>query len=245
MCIIFVAYQIRHDYPLVLIANRDEFYSRPTAPAGYWTDHPHIYAGRDLIGNGTWLGVTNGGRFAAVTNHRNPKMPKGSSTRGYLVSDFLASKTSCEDYLAKVESEAAKYSGFNLLVGEVSNDEDELWYYSNRFDAEPRKLHRGIYGLSNAFLDTPWPKVEKGRRKFEDLLSDMHFSTDSYFELLSNEERAHCDELPDTGIGQTAEHALSSIFIRTPEYGTRSSTVLTIDSDFIPSLIEKVHDSAE
>lgn len=237
MCVIFFAYQKHTDYPLILLANRDEFYERPTEKAGIWADFPSIFGGRDLVGGGTWLGVNKDGKFSAVTNYRNPNLPKGLRSRGDLVADFLKSGESAENYLNKVRRQAEEFSGFNLLVGEINSQKNELFYFSN-LSGKIQKLSAGIYGLSNHLLDTPWQKVNKGKRFLTEHLSE-DFSKEMSFQLLGDETLADDADLPDTGIGKSREKILSAIFIKTPIYGTRSSTVLTIDRNEQVDFTEK------
>ena len=225
MCLIFVAWQLRPDYPLVVAANRDEFYARPTAPAEFWEESPELLAGRDLEGGGTWLGVTRSGRFAALTNLRSGYAHAGDApTRGRLVSDFLQSDATPAEYLRGLEPSAADYNGFNLLV----SDDTRLHWYSNRGGA-PRELAPGIYGISNHLLDTPWPKVERGKRVLEPLLASRHIDIEAILTLLADRDLASDEELPDTGVSMEFERALSAMFITSDSYGTRSSTVLLVD----------------
>lgn len=239
MCVIYFAYRHHSDYPLILAANRDEFYARPTQAARYWDDFPFIFAGRDLVAGGTWLGVTRSGRFAAVTNYRDMQALPGEQSRGDLVADFLKMEEPADEYMEEVRSREDKYSGFNLLVGEINADRNEMFYFSNRGE-DVRKLDAGIYALSNHLLDTPWPKVASGRMRFSELISGDDILKPKLFELLADESVAEDDELPDTGIGYEREKLLSAIFIKTPIYGTRSSTFLTIDENFSFDLDEKV-----
>jgi uncharacterized protein with NRDE domain len=239
MCVIYFAYDVRPDHPLVLIANRDEFYDRPTIAAAYWDDHPEILAGRDLVGGGTWLGITRSGRIAAVTNYREPGAAKGPVSRGDLVAGFLKSEKGPDVYLADIERRKFDFSGFNLLVGEFTPQRSEIFYFSNRGDGI-RKLMPGVYGLSNHLLDTAWPKVRDGKARFRDLTSSASLEFDPLFDLLADESLAADAELPDTGIGYEREKALSAIFIKTPVYGTRSSTVVTFDDAFEGRLEERV-----
>ncbi len=234
MCVIFFAHRIHPDHPLILIANRDEFYDRPTAPASRWTDKPSILAGRDLVHGGTWLGVTDEGRFAAVTNYRQPSAPKGNLSRGALVSGFLDSTEGPEEYLRELSRRSDGFSGFNLLVG----DRNEAGYFSNR-EGVVRILEPGIYGLSNHLLDTPWPKVRRGKARFASAISGAEIITDNLFSILGDKSLAPDEELPDTGVGYEREKLLSAIFIETPIYGTRSSTVVIADRDFNLSLDER------
>lgn len=238
MCVIFFAYRQHSEYSLVLLANRDEFYERPTAPADFWQDTPDIFAGRDLVHGGTWLGITKSGRFAAVTNFRDPFAPKGKFSRGDLVSDFLKTDESVEDYLKKIRTNAAAFSGFNLLVGEFNSQIQTLGYYSNSED-KVKILAPGIYGLSNHLLDTPWRKVKKGKAELTHFLQNGELGKDRFFELLGDKTLADDADLPDTGIGFEREKLLSAIFIETPIYGTRSSSVVLVNKDNEISLDER------
>lgn len=231
MCVIFFSLKQSQEYPFVLLANRDEFYERPTAKADFWEDYPQILAGRDLVGKGTWLGLTKTGRFSAVTNFRDPARIKGVRSRGDLVADFLKSDIPAKEYLHTVASESDQYAGFNLLVGEFSQEQQELFYFSNQ-EGKIRKLPEGLYGLSNNLLDVPWRKVTKGKEKLSELLADKNFEKQSLFEVLADKDLATDAELPDTGIGYEREKLLSSIFIETPIYGTRCSTVVTFNKRF-------------
>jgi uncharacterized protein with NRDE domain len=226
-------------FPLVLLANRDEFYERPTIKAGFWPDFPDILAGRDLVGGGTWLGVTRRGRFAAVTNFRDPSASKGKHSRGRLVADFLKSDEPAESYLKGIEHKKHEFSGFNLLAGEINSRTSELFYFSNR-GGQIKKLDAGIYGLSNHLLETPWRKTEKGKALLTDLIRREEFSKEAFFDILSDGSLAEDADLPDTGIGYEREKLLSAIFIKTPVYGTRCSTVLTFDRNFKIDLDERV-----
>lgn len=229
MCIIYFAFNHIPDQPLILIANRDEYFARPTAAAAFWNDFPDIFAGRDLLGGGTWLGVTKSGRFAALTNFRESNAPSGTHSRGELVTNFLTSEQQAIDYLREVESIRDDFSGFNLIVGEIGS-RSEMFYYSNRADGI-RNLPPGIYGLSNHLLDTPWPKVVKGKERFTALLRSGNASFKSYFDILSDRSLAPDEDLPSTGIPFEAEKALSAVFIKTTGYGTRCSTVLRFNGD--------------
>lgn len=221
MCLILFAYRAHADYPLVVAANRDERHARPTAQAGFWKDQPHILAGRDLKCMGTWMGVTRSGRFAAVTNYRDPSDTReGARSRGTLVSRFLAGDQSAADFLQEAAVESADYRGFNLLTG----DDAELFYYSNR-GAAAQRLEPGIYGLSNHLLNTPWPKVRTGRARLEAALAPAP-AFEPIFTLLADTAPAADDELPRTGIDAASERRLSAALIVSPDYGTRCSTVL-------------------
>ncbi|MGD9590634.1 MAG: NRDE family protein [Pyrinomonadaceae bacterium] len=228
MCLILFAYDQTDDHSLILIANRDEFYDRPTTPARYWDDDERVFAGRDQVGGGTWLGVTRTGRFAAVTNYRDPSAPNGSRSRGELALDFLTSDEPAAEYLAQVQRRTDEYSGFNLLVGEFESAGSALFYLSNRGQGV-RQLTTGNYGLSNHLLDTPWPKIVRGKRSFAELIKDGAAPKEKFFELLADQTVADDDRLPSTGVTLEQERALSPIFIKTPGYGTRCSTFLRFD----------------
>lgn len=239
MCIILIAFDIRNDWPLILAANRDEFYNRPALAAGYWEDHPDIFGGRDLVGGGTWLGVIRSGRFAAVTNCRDTRAPLGTVSRGNLTADFLKGSMPAAEYLRDVESRAGDFSGFNLIVGEIGRETREIFHYSNR-GSGIAKLAAGVYGLSNHLLNTPWPKVKTGLERFSALVGEQTIDREKIFGLLSDEALAADEDLPDTGVGLEIERALSAIFIKTPGYGTRCSTVLTFDRNLQFDLEERV-----
>lgn len=234
MCVIFFAHRVHPVHPLILIANRDEFYDRPTAAASRWEDRPEIFAGRDLVHGGTWLGITDSGRFAAVTNYRQPSAPGGKRSRGALVSGFLGSSRSPADFLDKIRECSEYFSGFNLIAG----DRDTVAYFSNR-EGVVRTLEPGIYGLSNHLLDTPWPKVRGGKERFAAAITPANINPDNLFEILGDKSLAPDDELPDTGVGYEREKLLSAIFIETPVYGTRSSSIVLADNDFGLSLEER------
>lgn len=238
MCVIFFAFEQHPDHPFILLANRDEFFARPTRAAGYWEDFENVYGGRDLQGGGTWLGATRNGRFSAVTNFRDPNAPPGTRSRGDLVADYLNSAQPARKYLEEVERNRNEYAGFNLLIGKIGESR-ELFYYSNRAEGV-RELTPGIYGLSNGLLDTPWPKVVKGKRQFEELVRSGETSNHNLFKILSDESLAADADLPSTGIPYEAEKAISAIFIKTPGYGTRCSTVLRFDKNSEWSFEERV-----
>ena len=228
MCLILFAYQYHPRYHLVLAANRDEFYARPTAPLDYWPDHPEVLAGRDLEQQGTWLGVGRQGRLAAITNYRDPKSIKANApSRGHLVSDFLTGTLHPEEYLQQIGESAGHYNGFNLLVG----DADSLFYFSNR-GGPPQELKPGLYGISNHLLDTDWPKIYRGKQALSQVLAqEQDLSPEKLFLLMQDQTVAPDNQLPDTGIARDWEAVLSAIFITSPHYGTRSSSVVLIDKD--------------
>ncbi|MFJ2984338.1 MULTISPECIES: NRDE family protein [unclassified Pseudomonas] len=232
MCLIVFAWRPGHTLPLIVAANRDEFYARPTQALAAWEDAPGVHAGRDLEAGGTWLGVGPQGRFAALTNIRDPGQPPGPRSRGELVAAYLRGELGVEAYLDQVASRSTQYSGFNLLVG----DGRQLGYLHAR-EAAPRLLEPGVYGLSNAGLDTPWPKLVKARNTLEGMLDSVN--PQQLLALLSDGEPAAESQLPDTGVGLATETLLSSVFIASQNYGTRASTVLIVDDQGRRRLIER------
>lgn len=226
MCLILFAYEAHPAYRLVVAANRDEFYERPTAAAAFWADAPGVLAGRDLLHGGTWLGMTRGGRFAAVTNYRDPSSKiDHAPSRGALVTDFLKSVQSPEEYLHALAARADAYNGFNLLAGDARS----LYYFSNR-GGPPQELRPGVSGLSNALLDTPWPKVVRGKRALaEGLKKGDALAPEAVTEVLLDRVRAADAELPETGVGLEIERVLSPRFIVSKGYGTRCATVVLQD----------------
>ena len=234
MCLIALAHRVHPDYPLVVAANRDEFYARPTAQAEFWHDRPSVLAGRDLECLGTWLGVTTRGRFAAVTNFRDPADGRASAeSRGTLVSRFLEAGLPAAQFLEEVAANAEAYRGFNLLA----SDGTELYSYSNRHGS-PQRLEPGIYGLSNHLLDTPWPKVRMARDRLKEAIMPAP-STEPLFTLLADTGFPPEHELPQTGVGRERERMLSAARIVSGAYGTRCSTVLIQRADRTMSFAER------
>ena len=223
MCLIVVGWRVDPDFPLVVAANRDEFHARPTAVATFWADAPEVIAGRDLEAGGTWLGITRGGRFAAVTNVREPGAAKGLHSRGRLTQAFLEGRQSAADHVGLIKM--GDYSGFNLLVG----DGQSLWYCSNR-GTKPLELAPGVYGLSNHLLDSPWPKLLTARQRFSQALTHLP-DREPLFGILADDEIVPDSELPDSGIPLDWERRLSAIFVRAEGYGTRASTVVVQAAD--------------
>ncbi|WP_166358244.1 NRDE family protein [Pseudomonas akapageensis] len=232
MCLIVFAWRPGHAQPLVVAANRDEFYARPSQPLGPWQDVSGVYAGRDLEAGGTWLGIGPQGRFAALTNIRNPGQPLGLRSRGELVAQYLAGDLSVEQYLVDVARRSAEYSGFNLLVG----NSRQLGYL-NATQPTPRLLGEGVYGLSNAMLDTPWPKLRKAKAALQEQLHDPQ--PGGLLALLGDPQTAPEAELPDTGVGLATENLLSSVFIASQAYGTRASTALIVNADGSRRMVER------
>jgi uncharacterized protein with NRDE domain len=226
MCLIVIGWRVHPDYPLVVAANRDEFLARPASPAHWWPDAPSILAGRDLEAGGTWLGITRGGRLAALTNYRDPTVRRpGAPSRGALVRDCLSTPDKVTATLERVAQVSAGYAGFNLLV----SDGTELGIHESTTGAV-RLLDAGIYGLSNHLLDTPWPKVRLARERFEIAMTRLP-SEEDFVHLLGDRTLAPDEHLPATGVSPDWERWLSPAFIRAPGYGTRCTTLLTVRSD--------------
>jgi uncharacterized protein with NRDE domain len=241
VCLILFAHKVHPDYPLVLAGNRDEFYDRPTAPAAFWADAPEVLAGRDLVGGGTWLGITRMGRLAVVANYRHPaEMHFQGLSRGLLTVDFLCGAATPQAYLENVARQGERYKGFNLLVA----DGHDLVYYSNR-DGVIRRLSPGVYGLSNALLDTPWPKVAQGKAALRELLAAGLPEPEALLAILADTSRPPDHLLPDTGVGFERERLLSSRFIVSPDYGTRASTVVIIDRTGRVTFVERSFDRSQ
>lgn len=226
MCLILIAWRVHPDYPLVVAANRDEFFARPTAPAAFWNNAPHLLAGRDLEAGGTWLGVSRAGRFAALTNFRDPAQKRaGMPSRGGLVADFLAGDEAPQAYLERITAYGSRCNGYNLLIG----DGETLWWSSN-LGGRPRMLEPGLYGVSNHLLDTPWPKVGAGKAALAHAIDRLP-DDQSLFDLLADDGIHPDAQLPQTGVPLDLERMLSAAFVKSPEYGTRSSTVLCVGQD--------------
>ncbi len=242
MCLILFSYCSHPDFPLLIAANRDEFYSRPSAPAHFWEDHPELLAGRDLQSGGTWLGVSRTGRVAALTNFRDPATVKPDApSRGHLVSRFLTGTLTARAYMEKVARMGARYNGFNLLAA----DAEGLFYFSNRGNGI-RRLTAGLYGLSNHLLDTPWPKVADGKKAIAaQLTGRTAFDPEAIFAVLSDRSRPADDRLPDTGVGMEAERMLSPRFITSKTYGTRCSMVLALGKNGKIFFSERTFDGGE
>ena len=239
MCLVLLVWRMHPLYPCLIAANRDEFHARPTARAEWWQDRPQILAGRDLEAGGTWLGLTRTGRFAALTNFRDPERPRAEApgvgtpgvatpgvatpSRGRLVTSMLKSGATVADGLAYLRDVGAKYQGFNLIF----SDGERLGIHESARGAG-RELGPGIYGLSNHMLDTPWPKVLNAKSRLEAALLQMT-DTAPLLALLRDDRPAPDELLPRTGMPLEWERLLSSAFVRAPDYGTRCSTIIRID----------------
>jgi len=263
MCLILTSWQSHPQYPLVVLANRDEFYERPTDPMHWWDEHPHILAGRDRAdvngSSGTWMGFTKTGKFAALTNVRAPseKSPE-SRTRGEIAAEFLKGRQTPEEFMNDFEKKFHRYNGFNFLSADLSSEKPELHWLSNRVlmgdklrprkVMNPQRLNPGIYGLSNAMLDTPWPKVQHRVGAFAQMLAmdtgDFKKS-EQYIRIMQDLTQAPDDYLPQTGVSYEWEKVLSSTFIKTEYYGTRSITLIRVKHDGQYEVIEKCFDAEQ
>lgn len=247
MCLLFIAHQMHPQWPLIVAANRDEFHQRPTRAAAFWPEQPDWLGGRDLEAGGSWMLLHRSGKFAALTNVRNPLQPLGTRSRGELVSQFLAQPLTPASYCRGVDH--ASYSGFNLIAGEYTANGWQLHYCTNRSNsstnrATPRQiaLDKGLFGLSNASLDTSWTKVEQGKTALAQLLKQSTHEdalVAGLWSLLADRRRAPDEDLPNTGVDATTEALLSSRFIVSPDYGTRASTLLLADAQGGVTLLER------
>ncbi len=238
MCLIVIAWHARADLHLAVAANRDEWRDRQAEPAHWWPDHPELLAGRDLQAGGTWMGVTRNGRFAAVTNFRDPADRRSTArSRGTLVTEFLLGTEAPARFLSNLAARSGDYNGFNLILGDMAS----LFYFGSR-EGVARAIEPGVHGLSNHLLDEPWPKVVRGRMRMQEALTE-HDPAEPLFGLLSDRERVQDDALPQTGVGIEWERRLSSALITGSDYGTRASTVMTIASSGEVTLEERTLDA--
>jgi uncharacterized protein with NRDE domain len=224
VCLVLIAKNVHPRYPLVVLANRDEFFQRPTQRMHWWGTSPDILAGRDGLKGGAWFGVNDQEQLALVTNYREPRM-QTESTRGELVSDFLLNRRS--DTRQWLVDNSERYAGFNLIFGDL----DTVTHFCNRTGVFT-SIDQGYHGLSNATLDTPWPKVEKGKLLLKQALTHPKVEVQDLFDILKDSHRPPDHSLPQTSIDQNRERALSSIFVEpTQGYGSRSGTVLIASAD--------------
>jgi len=239
MCLIALAWQAHPAFPLLVAANRDEWRDRPAEPACWWPGHPELLAGRDLQAGGTWMGITRSGRFAAVTNFRDPADRRSSAlSRGSLVTEYLLSRAPPREFLAGLAGRSALYNGFNLLAG----DRGSLYYFGSR-EGEARAVEPGVHGLSNHLLDEPWPKVGRARGAMRASLAHAD-PFPGLFAMLSDAEGAPDAELPDTGVGLDWERRLAPPLITGADYGTRASTVVAVASAGQARLEERTRDAS-
>lgn len=239
MCLIVFANNFHPNYKLIFAANRDEFYDRPTSQAEFWKDSTELLAGKDLQAGGTWMGITKQGKFAAITNFRDLKnFNAAAPSRGKITLDFLLNNIQPEEYYNSLKPELNSFNGFNLIFGKI----EELFYFSNK-SGGLQKIERGIQGISNALLNTPWPKVEKSKNHLEILLKQNEIHPYEVMSILYDPTKANDKNLPDTGVGIELERILSPVFISSEKYGTRCSTVVIADKDNNVHFVEKTYHS--
>lgn len=249
MCMLVVARRVHPRYPLVVVANRDEVLSRPTEPLHEWTTSGEgvdgILAGRDVTAGGTWLALASGARFAAVTNVREggPVRPAPAS-RGALPVEALTGPVPVSGFARHVVDDLGRYGPVNLLAGDL----DEMWWASNRSSHGPMQLGTGVHGLSNAALDTPWPKVVGAVGDVRALMGTEAISGPDWsgplLDLLADRSRAPLQHLPRTGVRLWQEWRLSSRFVRMGSwYGTRSTTAVRIDEHGTADVVERTWDA--
>lgn len=244
MCLIVLAYRAHPQFPLIFGGNRDEFFARPTSPADYWSDAPHVLGGRDKVAGGTWFGVTRNGRFAAVTNFRDPaQRHPNPRSRGLLVSEFLRGSIPTNQFAAQLDAERDTYDGFNVLFG----DRDSAWYVTNRAANPAIQLAPGVHGLSNHLLDTPWPKVTRAKKAVHSMLALPHEDEIANAMLAALSDRAPVadHELPSTGVSVRWERILATAFISADGYGTRASTVFTLSQAGNALFLERSFDEPQ
>lgn len=239
MCILFIARNQSKQYPLIIAANRDEFHKRPTLSSHLWNTTPTLVAGKDQQGGGTWMGVTTSGKIAALTNVRDPSSIKPTApSRGDLTCNWLLGTDDIATYQQQLKQRKDEYNGYNLVFGDVN----ELWVYNNTTD-DFYPLTDGIFGLSNADIHTSWPKTARGEARMSDIVSKSSVNKDLLFDMLSDQQQAADSQLPETGVGFEWEKRLSSIFITSSEYGTRSSTLLLVDQQGMMHWSERTFNS--
>lgn len=240
MCLLVFSYKTSTGYPFILAGNRDEFYERPTKPAHIWQTDPRMIAGKDEKAGGTWLGFTETGRFAAITNYRDiNNLKEDAPTRGKIITDFLLSEKDVLTFFEDLKQKSHLYNGFNLIAGSFDN----LYYLSNQ-KKDIEKIKPGVHVISNAFLNTPWPKAEWAKKRLENHLDSSGYDEDKLFKLLQNTQRYPIDKLQHTGLPVEMEQAVSSVFIITENYGTRSSSIVAVDENLKAELIEKTYSPA-
>lgn len=240
MCLIVFAWKVVQGTPLFAIDNHDDYHDRPLLPAHWWPEASAVFAGKDVDHQGTWLGISKDGRFSAATCVRDgsPAHTQEAISKDTLVSEYLQSTLSPMDYIRQLKQDKRQFEGYNLLVG----DKETLIWYSNRYPDDERNgkpLDSGIYGLSNGKLDESWRKVTRAKAQFTSLLYQCA-PVEAYFELLKDCTRASECRLPETGLSTEEETVMSSIFVFSPEYGTRSSSVIMIHADRDSVLTERI-----
>lgn len=239
MCIVNISYEQHDHYCFVLAANRDEFFERSTAPLHIWEDTPHVIGGRDLVSMGSWLAVTKEKRIAALTNFRDQVVVENPKSRGSLIANFVQHQQPAVQYIKNIEHEKAKYGGYNLLLYE----NHKLFFHTNR-GTGPLQVEKGIYSISNGHFHAKWPKTIKGKSLLQDTISlKGEKLVTTLLDRLTDNAVAPDEQLPSTGVGMKAERMLSPLFIQSPGYGTRCSTVVLLNKEGQGLIIERTYDS--
>jgi uncharacterized protein with NRDE domain len=235
MCMVLWASDCHDKYKLVVAANRDEFYHRPTLPADFWPENPAILAGKDMKHGGTWMGITINGRFATLTNFRDPAnhKPKAPS-RGQLVQEYLESASDAPSYMQNILVAGLDFNGFNLLAGTV----DEIYYLSNQ-EKIVRKVEKGYHGLSNSLLDVPWPKVSRGLKDLAACIDTPSIEVEDLFQIMADRHQPPDHQLPQTGVSLEMERLLAPAFVEMPDYGTRTTTIILVDRNNVVQFRER------
>lgn len=227
MCLINFAFHVHPEYPLILVGTRDEFYLRPTEELHWWKDHPDILAGRDLQAGGTWMGMSRDGKVAALTNYRDLRNIKTDApTRGLLINYYLSGEIPLEEFHNFLKTEGPSYNGFNIIYGTP----DDLYYYGNA-DGRSQHLKPGIYGLSNAFLDTPWRKLVRSKKAFTKMLTTELPPADNFIDMMHDTDESDTAELPSTGVPPELEKKLSAMFVEAGNYGSRLTTFISVQNN--------------
>ncbi len=241
MCLIVFAIQAHPDYPFILAGNRDEFYDRPAESAAFWNTQPKILAGKDAKAGGTWLGVSEKGRIAALTNFRDiNSIKENAPSRGDIVKGILTTTASVPQFFEQLMHNAHNYNGFNLLAGTP----DEFYYYSSVKNSY-RKLLPGVYSISNAHLESNWPKSDWAEEEFTKILNTDARTNELFFDMLKNSKTYPIGILPKTGLPENMEVAVSAVFIKTENYGTRCSTLIKRNSCGTTYFEERTYNPAD
>ncbi len=240
MCLVFVAVRQSRECPLLVAFNRDEVYCRTTRAAHWWEDSPHLLGGRDLERSGTWAGITRSGRIAMLTFVRTAQSGSGARSRrsrGGIVTEFLLGCEPAPQFLARLRTAGETYLPFNIILGDVTG---ELQHYSNVVD-QVTVLGPGVHGLSNATLNTPWPKVRRGCGVIAEYLVRGDTDTATLFTLMEERTRFADAELPSTGGPLERERAVSALFVDDDDYGTRTTTIIRVSVERVVTLRERTH----
>ena len=229
MCLILLAHRVHPTYPLILLANRDEDHARPTATAHFWSDENEVLGGRDLVANGTWLGINKTGRWSAISNLRylTPHRPD-SKSRGHLVKEFLTSQTSVDTFITEQQKNGHQYNGYNLLLGQLTLPQSEVVYLTNA-QSQAINFSPGIYGVSNHILGTNWSKVVEGKRRLTAIIDQEQIKAELLLDIMK----------------QPGNNTESAIFVANSHYGTRSTTLILVDQHGNVLLIERTYHSTD